>query len=281
METVPARADAVTVPAGRPRTEPRRRGWPGLAVSVAAHVAMFGGALLYAHWSPPRVKTERPIVAKLVRLGEQRSEKLLPRLEAETAAPPPSKASPAPEPKAAPSASAKAPAPAPAKTAGPPPKTLVKPEPKIDAKRERQEAMAALDRQKRLMDALDRLGPPPTGPTAKKAEPKSGRRDGDARGNAESAEEGDRYLGLLDRALHETYVLPTTIGERERRTLQCTVFLRISRDGRVVEARVEQPSANPAFDRAIEGGLKKLRLPPPPKEFLSRYPDGLEVLFKP
>jgi outer membrane biosynthesis protein TonB len=275
METSPALADQVTTPAWRPPGARRsRRSWPGVAASVLAHVAMFGGALLYARLSPPRVKAERPIVAKLVRLGEERSDKLLPRLDAASAPPPPARTS---------TAEAK-PVPASAKPAVPVALPSMKPSPpqpaapKADAKRE---AMAALDRQRRLMEALDSLGPPTTGPTGRKVEPRPGRRDGDARGTSDTATEGDRYLGLLDRALHESYVLPTTISEKERRYLVCKVFIRVARDGRLVDSRIEEPSSNPAFDRAIEGGLRKLQLPPPPREFLQAYPDGLELVFRP
>jgi hypothetical protein len=263
METSPAFADAVTTPAGRPRGARRlRRSWPGALASVLAHVAMFGGALVYAQLSAPRVKTERPIVAKLVRLGEERSEKLLPRLDARSAPPPSSRTSTAMEKPVTPTPKPAVPVPDDA------------PRPKVDAKTE------ALERQRRLMEALDHLGPPPTEPTAKKAEPRPGRKDGDG-GTADTATEGDRYLSLIDRALHESYVLPTTISERERRFLVCKVFVRIARDGRLVDSRLEEPSANPAFDRAIEGGLRKLHLPPPPKEFLAAYPDGLELVFRP
>jgi hypothetical protein len=275
METSPARADDVTTPAWRPPgARERRRSWPGLATSVLAHVAMFGGALLYAHISPPRVKSERPIVAKLVRLGEERSDKLLPRLDAASSPPPPSARPTTASKSVSPSAKAAVPLALPTtKPSAPQP-----PAPKADT---RKEAMAALDRQRQLMEAIDNLGPPPVGPTGKKVEPRPGRRDGDARGTAETATEGDRYLGLLDRALHESYVLPTTISEKERRYLMCKVFVRIARDGRLVDSRIEEPSTNPSFDRAIEGGLKKLQLPPPPREFLAAYPDGLEIVFRP
>jgi colicin import membrane protein/protein TonB len=132
------------------------------------------------------------------------------------------------------------------------------------------------------MEALDRLGPPPPpGPTAKKAEPLEGRADGDPAGDALRAEEGDRYLALVQKALRDGYVLPTTISAQELLRLSCEVFIRIAADGRISQARIQAPSGNAQFDRAIESALARLTLPPPPKGFLERYPDGLAIRYKP
>src|SRR5690606_18847752 len=129
----------------------------GVAVSLLAHVAMFGGALAYAHWTPPRVVPETPIVAKLVRLGKPRDEKLLPRLP--TAAPPPPPA-PAPAPPTpAPPVPAAAPPPPTAPSPDPKPASAVEPTPEptpgpTDAARA---ALEELERRKKLMEALGQV----------------------------------------------------------------------------------------------------------------------------
>lgn len=60
---------------------------PGLLFSLVAHLGVFGAALAWAAYSPPRVVPEKPIVARLVRLGEERDERLLPRLPSKESAP--------------------------------------------------------------------------------------------------------------------------------------------------------------------------------------------------
>lgn len=246
--------------AGRPRT----RLWSGLTVSMLAHVVMFGGALAYAHWTPPRVVPDKPIVAKLVRLGKPRDEKLLPRLPAAPPPPPPQETA--------------VPVPAPPPTTPPPD---VQPAKTIDVPVTPTPAQAAADRQKKLADAFSKLGPAPTGPVGKKPEELPGREDGDARGSAEEAAEGDRYLALVDQALRDNYVLPTTISQKERIALVCVIWLDIAKDGKIREFRILEPSSNGHFDRAIEAGVQRTKLPPPPPAFFAAYPDGLPVRFKP
>src|SRR5690554_6540638 len=48
-----------TALASRSRTSP----WSGITLSVAAHVLVFGGALLWSTFAPTRVVPEKPIVA--------------------------------------------------------------------------------------------------------------------------------------------------------------------------------------------------------------------------
>lgn len=282
---------------------PLPSGWPGILVSVLAHVAMFGGALLYAHMAPPRVVPEKPIVAKLVRLGKPRDEKLLPRLPEQAPPSPPAVDAapappPAPEPTPPPTTKSAPSEPAPAVK-----KLTDKKEPKVEKREEkkddkaekreekraqkeearRERALEALERQQRLMEALNRLGkpPPPPGPTARKGEPLPGQRDGDVRGTAEKANDGDRYLALVEEALRRSYVLPATISEKERMHLTCEVFIRIDPDGNVDSSHIQESSGNEQFDRAIEAGLRRMSLPAPPRLFLDRYPDGIAIRYRP
>jgi TonB family protein len=239
---------------------------PGVVASIGAHLVMFGGALLYAHMTPPRTVVEKPIVAKLVRLGKPRDEQMLPRLPTAAPAPqpPPSKAV-----EVASDAPAKPSAPVPAKA-----EKAVETAPK-------DRISEALERQKRLMDALDRLGPTTPGPTGKTKEPLPGQLDGDVNGNAERAEEGDRYLALVQEEVRKNFVLPTTISEKERIRLSCRINIRIASDGRIADSKIEVSSGNEQFDRAVEAGIQKTKLPAPPKGFLSRYPGGITLDFKP
>jgi len=123
--------------------------------------------------------------------------------------------------------------------------------------------------------------PATTGATGRKPNPVTGSPDGDREGTSDIAAEGDRYLALVTQRLRESYVLPTAISEKERMRLQAVVFMRIGRDGSVSESRIQKSSGNELFDRAIELGLEKLSLPPPPDGFLRRYGGGVEIRYRP
>lgn len=248
------------------QTTRRRTGlsW-GVGVSILAHISVFGGAWLYANTSPPRLVQEKPIVAKLVRLGKPRDEKLLPRLpKTAPAAKPSPAAKPEPVPVAAPT-----PVPSPSPTAKAEP--VAKADPAADA----------IARQKQMMDALAKLAPA-TGPTSDYGEEElPGQTDGDVMGTADDAAEGDRYLGLVEQAIRANYVLPTTISAKERLYLACVLYLKIGATGKIDSFRIIESSGNPHFDRAVEASVRQTFLPAPPAEFRRTYGDGLEIRFKP
>src|SRR5436309_1384125 len=58
-----------------------------VAFSAAVHAVAIVVAIVYKGSAPLIDLSQKPIVAKLVRLGEKRDEKLLPRLEPEAPAP--------------------------------------------------------------------------------------------------------------------------------------------------------------------------------------------------
>src|SRR5208283_2839926 len=71
-----------------------------------------------------------------------------------------------------------------------------------------QRARDALLRQKRLSDALAKLGSPTEGPTSPKGDAPAGQTNGDATGTAERAAEGDRYAALVQEALKRNFIVP-------------------------------------------------------------------------
>jgi colicin import membrane protein/protein TonB len=230
----------------------RERLWPLLAVSLACHAAVITAGVL-GRPAPIIDLEQKPIVAKLVRLGEKRPEEYLPRKE-EAPAPPASAPVPVPEP----AASAPPAKPKPAARPAPPP------------------APGPTGRPDALASALSRirreqaLGPPPAW----------GDPSGSPEGLASEAEEGDRYLALVTQALQASYRLPATISEKERMFLKATVVLTIEPDGRVSRFRFERRSGNEAFDEALERAIRQTRLPPPPPEMRERYRTvGLGVHF--
>ena len=70
----------MTIPVATALGRPDRL-WPAVLVSVAVHAGLMGWAL--ARRAGPEIDlSQKPIVAKLVRLGEKRPESYLPRKEA-------------------------------------------------------------------------------------------------------------------------------------------------------------------------------------------------------
>jgi len=254
-----------SVLAARARVAP----WGGIAVSLLAHLTVFGGFFAYAHVRPPRIVPPKPIVARLVRLGTPRDEKLLPRLPAPSAPAPP------PEEKAV---AVPTKPPEPAKPAVPAvPAKAVEP-PKAAESAEKQ----AIERQKRMAEALARLGPPPAGPTGKKVEELPGRADGDRRGTAEDAAAGDRYLALVQEALKGNYSQPNAIPMKEYLHLSCKIRLFIRANGKIERFKIVEGSGNALYDRAVEATLQRTTLPPPPPAALVLWAkDGIGFEFKP
>ncbi len=222
--------------------------WPTVLVSLAAHAAVV--ALAVWHRPDPIINLDqKPIVARLVRLGEKKPEAYLPRKDAAAEA-----AAPAPVP-----LPGGPPPPAPGKAAQaprPPTPAAASPKPRRDA------LASVLDRFRR-----DRaLG-----------SPRYGDASGDPSGDAEEATEGDRYLGLVTRAIESNYTLPATL-QSER--LEAIVVLVIEPDGGISGYRFEKKSGRPAFDDALERAIRRTRLPPPPPELRDQYRRiGLGVRF--
>ena len=238
----------------RPRRDPLTR-WTILG-SVLVHVGglIIALAITRAGAAQPIRTPTRPIIAKLVRLGEKRDPTFLPRID--KAPPPPKKV---------------------AKVL--PPKPDAVPTPKLDTPkavrndtpdRSEEDMTAAISR---IAEQYD--------PNAT-AEVPAGDPDGDPAGNAADAGEGDRYLALVQRAVHSQYRVPSIISDRERIFLNATVVIFVSPDGRILRREIETPSGNEHFDTALLTAVDAASpLPPPPagwREVFQR--EGLGLRFK-
>ena len=239
--------------------------WPLVLVSLALHAVVIGGSLLVR---PPAIVdlNQKPIVAKLVRIGEKRPEQWLPR----QAVPPP---------EAAPAAPDAVPVPAPAPPV-PAQKTVALPAPKVEPKPSPPRPASAKPGGKGS-DALSRAMDKVRKDDKLASKERWGDPAGLPQGDATDGTEGDRYLGLVTQALQSSYRLPATLSEQERIFLHATVVLTIEPDGRVSSFRFEKRSGNPAFDQALERAVRESRLPPPPPELRQRFRTiGLGVNFK-
>jgi colicin import membrane protein/protein TonB len=225
--------------------------WPAVLLSGAIHAALV--LLAVARAGPVLDLDQKPIAARLVKLGEARPPEWLPRRDV---VPPP----PAP---AAPQAAAGPAAPA------PPPAAAGKAPPAPGAARGATPGAGTS-----LSDVLSRV-------RKQVDEERWGSPEGDVMGEATEGDAGDRYLALVTRALHDAYELPPTLSEKDRLHLRAKVVLWVEPDGSVVRWKFESRSASPAFDDALERAVRRARLPPPPPEARELYRrTGVVVLFK-
>jgi colicin import membrane protein/protein TonB len=242
---------AIPVPTALAR---RDRIWPAVLVSAALHAGLVTWAIVRR--PPPEIDlAQKPIVARLVRLGPKRPEEYLPRKEAapQPAAPPaPVAAAPV-----LPPAPSKKPA-APAPNAPPP-----KPAPSSTGRHGGATLASVLSKVQRQANA-EQWGSP----------------DGDPMGDSETGSEGDRYLALVTRELQSNYVLPKTIPQTESLHLAATVVLILDANGRIAGHSFERRSGNPAYDAALERAIQSSHLPPPPPALRERFrSQGLGVNF--
>ncbi len=209
-------------------------------VSVALHAGLLVAAVGLSLLEPSKPEiTQKPISAKLVRLGKKRDEKLLPRKE--TQPPPPPKTREVPVP---------VPAPTPDKPAVPTkPAPQAKPEP-------------AVDHRKSVFDAFAK--------TAAKPEELEGDPDGDPEGDASDAEEGERYFGLILAKARRNYGITKTIAPQELVRLKAEVVLYINATGELIRDPVIQAtSGNEQFDQDVVMALKKAAPFGPPPQHLA------------
>jgi colicin import membrane protein/protein TonB len=241
----------------------RDRLWPAVSASVVAHAFLVVWAL--ARQAPPPIDLEqKPIVAKLVRLGERRPEEWLPRKEAPPPAPAPARPAPAAVPVPVPAA----PAPPRTATSSPtkPPAATPAPSPAANGKAGGTSLASIMSKVQKQAEK-DRWGDP----------------NGSSAGDSDSAE-GDQYLALVHRALRANYVVASvTVSERERLYLEANIILWIDPDGRITRWQLARPSGNAAFDAAVERTLRATpRVPPPPSHLRDAYRrTGINLVFQP
>jgi colicin import membrane protein/protein TonB len=245
----------------------RDRLWPVVLASIALHVAVFSVALKVSS-RPELVLEQTPITAKLVRLGEKKPEQLLPQKE-----PPPPPPEPAPQ---SPPVVTEAPPPTdtpPTPTAPTPVPAVARPPPARPSARSPANGAGTS-----ITDILAR-----NAQAVKRQQ--FGDPSGDPEGNADEASAGERYDGLLTKALLASWHLPPTISEKELLHLHAIPRVWILPDGTVTRWEIVASSGNGQFDAAMERALQDLRAaraPPPPPELRDELrTQGRKLWFKP
>jgi outer membrane biosynthesis protein TonB len=217
---------------------------PGLTLAVALHIGVVAAAFFLPRFFDRPAPLRKPVIAHLVALGKPRDPRLLPRKESA----PPVAAAPASVPEK----------PGSSKMAAPPQKLT------------RQELM-----ERALAGAARRTRDEKPDPE------RAGEETGSVEGTAATAEEGEKYFGEVEDAIHQNYVVPSVISERERMYLSATVVIYIARDGSIVKHVMTKPSGNSFIDQALVLALQRTRLPPPPPELAKLVREGVEINFKP
>jgi outer membrane biosynthesis protein TonB len=221
-------------PAERPAASRSTRVGTALIGSVVLHGLGLAGFVAISLLAPPTLMpAQKPVSARLVRLGTQRDPKLLPRKDV----------TPPPPPKVVEVPGAK---PVPFKVRDP---GAVASKAQPSADRLRHDLFRAFDK------------------TAAKAEELPGDPDGDPEGDSDTADEGERYFGLILAKARRNYNVAKTISAQELVRLKSTVVLYIGSTGQLIrDPEIQISSGNAQFDEDVVLSLKKAApFGPPPK----------------
>lgn len=223
-------------------------------VSFVLHGALIVVWVVGSFQRPPPVNLDENVIkTRLVKLGKQRDEKLLPRLDASR--PPPKTNQKGP------------PTPEPPKNDKTPDKTEAKPEEKRSAA-DILKDFAAEDQKQPSLDELikDRIGEPLD----------EGHEQGSKLGTDITGRLKADYNDILKAKVERAYVLPTTLTDEERVRLWTNLFVKVGEGGELIDARLSPSSGNPAFDAAVLAAAKKAApFPPPPIQLRDFYRQGV------
>jgi outer membrane biosynthesis protein TonB len=207
-----------------------------IAGSAVFHFGILGLFIVMTLLEPPKLDlAQKPVSAKLVRLGKKRDETLLPR---KIEAPPPPEAAATPQPVAIHAKDPSAPsAPSIHSRPAPPQKT-----------------------RKDLFSAFSHAA------AAKKVDEPVGDPNGDPEGDSDTADEGERYFGIILAKARRNYGVTKTIPPQELIRLKATVILYINSTGELIrDPEVQVSSGNEQFDQDVILSLKKAApFGPPP-----------------
>ena len=241
----------MTTVSSRTRTHELNRGFTRIFVfSLIVHTVVLGGAVFAQQLKGRRPKVINSIPVQLVKLGRPRDPNLLPQITR----PPP-----------------------------PPPDEGIALDTQNNAKPTEQTKEKPKPKDPQLSDAAKRLLEQDSDLDRGRIEEDEGQLDGSKYGTVTEAQNAAAgYLAQVGNVLQQSYKLPATIAESERRFLSAEVILYIEADGTISKYEFQQIHPNEAFKRALELMLQQLKLPPPPKELAETYRvDGLGVRFKP
>lgn len=213
-----------------------------VAVSVVAHIAIFGAWVAWPAPSKARVDLDEAIIkTRLVKLGKPRDEKLLPRLPTSPPPPPP------------PTESRPQPTAEPPKT----PDTKPAPESKPSAADILNRLKSEVDTPRDLKDLIkERIGEPTD----------EGRPDGDAEGSALEGEITASYFARVQARIQNAMEVSSVLTDEEQVRLRAVLCLKIGDDGTVSDVTVKT-SGSQIYDADVAAAARRaspVPAPPPP-----------------
>lgn len=250
------------------------------AGSLAVHILVlifFASGLWFAE--SHKIEFES-VQAKLVKLGEERDKKLLPRITQPKPAPKSEKKDPKPEPKKEEKAVEKP------KPDGKANSLKPKEEPKKAEKIKKDEKPKE---EKKKASSLDELL---SGDVMEKIkrdaraeETKEGAKDGVDDGDVTDpalALKANMYIRQISKLIKQNWNIPSIISADERRNLMAKVYFKITYGGEVYDIKIKSSSGNSVYDGSVIEAVKKTaKLPLPDDKNLKKLvlKEGFECPF--
>jgi TonB family protein len=237
---------------------PHQRGfWMVFLVSTALHACAIAAYALGTAQRRPTIDFSTDVIqTKLVRLGQPRDPKLLPRI-------------------------VQAPAPAPDEKLISTKDDGLKEKEKKDEKRDdkMKEALRKIEEEERRKQALQRIAER-VGKDETDGNPAGSAYGTDTEAGPMSLAQA--YFARLQEHIKSQYSLPSILSDAERRRLQATITIYIEPDGKILKHEVEQSSGNDVFDQALEVAIVRASPVPEPPAFLrDMVAKGVSLRFKP
>jgi TonB family protein len=225
--------------------------------SVVLHVGLLVAFLGLGSCGPKKQYPDEAIIkTRLVKLGKQRDEKLLPRIDK---APPPAPTPPAPVPTPL--------APVPPKPVPVQAEPVKPPEPKRSAN----DVLQKFTEKNPEKRDLSKLIQNKFGEAIDEGHSEGSEIGTEITGRMK-AEYNDRIMAKIKSSLS----VPSTISEQERLFLKTQLAVAIDSEGALTDASIVRPSGNAAYDNAVLAAAKKAApFPPPPLAVRAFYADGV------
>ncbi len=253
------------------------------AGSLVLHILVlifFGSGLWFAE--SHRIEFES-VQAKLVKLGEERDKKLLPRITQPKPAPKSEKKDPKPEPtKEEQPAEKVQPKPDDGKANSLKPKEQPKPAEKTQKEeppKEEKKKPSSLD-DLLAGDVMEKIKR-----DARAEESKEGAKDGVDDGDVTDpalALKANMYARLISKKIKENWNIPSIISADERKKLMTKIYFKITYSGEVYDIKIKSSSGNQVYDSSVIEAVKKTgRLPLPDDKNLKKLvlKEGFECPF--
>ncbi len=225
-------------------SRPDRGYGPAFIASVAVHVGLVVGLIALSSYQPPKLDlNSKPVSAHLVRLGEARNPKFLPRKD--VTPPPPPKAFEVPKP-----------------TAAPRPRT-------------ENRAASLFDKVNRPTSIFDRVQKQPSA----MFDTVEGSPQGSTLGDAAQAE-GEQYYALLQAKIRQ-YFRVGGVPQSELDRLRAILAIQLDNRGGLLHVEVATSSGNATYDSEVISAVKRAApFGPPPEHLRGEVNSGVEVEFR-